>query len=207
MRQPIRCYSSVNSTIHHRAQSGFAAGNARLILAASQWACFLRCQMTWPRQRGSAACGNETITPLPDGQWRARSQAGASASGARLADAVTGSPDAAGPSSRRASGLLPDRPGTCHRLAYVRGRGSGLEAAERSAGQSASAGQSGWGGPRAEHRPSRIPSARGVAGPRRRTRTTARVDAFRPVPEKCRPGPHRRGVAPALACSRATIRP
>ena len=144
------------------------------------------------------------------GQRRARSQPGASASAARLADAVAGSPDAAGPSFRRASGLLPGRPGTCHRLACVRGRGSGPEAAERSASlPSASAGQSGWRGPRAEHRPSRIPSARGVAGPRRRKRTAAtggRVPAG--VPERCpaRTAPQQGGTgARVLTCNDRAI--
>ena len=124
MRQPGHCYSSLNSTIHHRAQKRFAAGNAA--------------------NPGSQSTG--VFPPLPDdmpataglgllaatrrsrlcrtGQRRARSQPGASASAARLADAVAGSPDAAGPSFRRASGLLPGRPGTCHRLACVRGRGA-----------------------------------------------------------------------------------
>ena len=124
MRQPGHCYSSLNSTIHHRAQKRFAAGKAA--------------------NPGSQSTG--VFPPLPDdmpataglgllaatrrsrlcrtGQRRAGSQPGASASAARLADAVAGSPDAAGPSFRRASGLLPGRPGTCHRLACVRGRGA-----------------------------------------------------------------------------------
>jgi len=134
--------------------------------------------MTCPRQRGPGRLRQLAITPLPDGQRRARSQSAALASGARVADAVVGSPDAAGPCFRRASGLLPGRPGTSYRLACVRGLGSGPEAAEWSASlPSASTGQSGWRGPGAELRPSRVASAGGAAGPSRRTRTATTGDA------------------------------
>ena len=124
MRQPVHCYSSLDSTIHHRAQKRFAAGKAANP-GSQPTGVFPPLPDDMPTTAGLgllAATRRSRLCRTVSGG--ARSQPGASASAARLADAVAGSPVAAGLSFRRASGLLPGRLGTCHRLACVRGRGA-----------------------------------------------------------------------------------
>ena len=148
MSQPRHCYSSLNTTIHHRAQKRFAADK---VFSPRQPA-----DGVFPPQSPGVLASAVSGSCERRDDHAAAGQAGAGESPAGslslagcLADAVARSAGAAGPSLRCACECPPGRPGTMRR----RGCASGDR--PRS-------------GPVASirvHWPFRISSGRGVAGP------------------------------------------
>ena len=209
MRQPGHRYSSVNSTIHHRAQKRVRGGQRAANPGSQSTGVFPPLPDDMPATAGLGLLAATRRSRLcRTGRRRARSQPGASASG--------GSP-------RRCRNWFDSR---CWPVLPPRVRASAWPARHRpSAGVRPGTGERTGGGGAVRvaavciRWPVRLartacgtPAVPDSFSPRGWTKTAeagrSDRDASRPVCRRgVRPGPHRRGVAPALACSRATIRP